>query len=56
MVGVHGLEEPNGEILPMDVWSAYIARATAADLPHGFPEGDSSDFRIHCCDYYNSAF
>jgi len=31
MVGVHGLEEPNGGILPMDVWSAYMARATEGE-------------------------
>ena len=28
LVGVHGLEEPNGETLPMDIWSGYMASAT----------------------------
>jgi hypothetical protein len=56
MVGVHGLEEPNGEILPMDVWSACMTRATAGDLPLGYPEGDSSDFRILYGGYHNSVF
>jgi penicillin-binding protein 1A len=46
MVGVHGLEEPNGERLPMDIWSAYMARATEGDLSLQFPEADSSGLEI----------
>ena len=42
MVGVHGLEEPNGERLPMDIWSSYMARATEGDIPLGFPEPDTA--------------
>ncbi|HEV8044763.1 MAG TPA: transglycosylase domain-containing protein, partial [Rubrobacter sp.] len=46
MVGVHGLEEPNGERLPMDIWSSYMARATEGDLSLQFPEADSSGLEI----------
>ncbi len=49
MVGVHGLQEPNGETLPMDIWSSYMARATAGDLPLQFPEPDTSTFQT----FYN---
>ena len=46
MVGVHGLEEPNGERLPMDIWSSYMARATEGDLALEFPEADASELEI----------
>ena len=41
LVGVHDLQEPNGETLPMDIWSAYMASATAGDLSLEFPEADT---------------
>jgi len=56
MVGVHDLEEPNGEILPMDIWSAYMARATEGDPPLDFPEGDSSDLKVLYGGYYDPVF
>src|SRR5918997_5397674 len=43
LVGVHGLEEPNGETLPMDIWSSYMADATAGDLALEFPEADADE-------------
>jgi membrane peptidoglycan carboxypeptidase len=46
MVGVHGIEEPNGETLPMDIWSAYMARATEGGPTLGFPQGDLNDFKV----------
>ena len=46
MVGVHGLEEPNGERLPMDIWSGYMARATEGDIALEFPEADTADLTI----------
>ncbi len=46
LVGVHGLEEPNGERLPMDIWSAYMAKATEGDLTLDFPQADASDLEI----------
>ncbi len=46
MVGVHGLQEPNGETLPMDIWSLYMAQATADQPPLDFAEADLSHFRI----------
>ncbi len=46
MVGVHGLEEPNGERLPMDIWSGYMARATEGDIALEFPEADTTDLTI----------
>ena len=56
MVGVHGLEEPNGETLPMDVWSAYMARATEGDPTLGFTEGDASDLKVLYGGYYEPVF
>lgn len=56
MVGVHGLEEPNGETLPMDIWSDYMSEATAEDPPLDFPEADLSEFEVSSGDYYFSAF
>ena len=46
LVGVHGLEEPNGETLPMDIWSAYMATATQGDLALDFPEADTDDLDV----------
>ena len=43
LVGVHGLQEPNGETLPMDIWSGYMATATARDLDLEFPEADTGE-------------
>jgi membrane carboxypeptidase/penicillin-binding protein len=56
MVGVHGLEEPNGETLPMDVWSAYMDRATEGDPDLGFPTGDLGEFRVLYGGYYDPVF
>jgi len=47
LVGVHGLEEPNGETLPMDIWSAYMARATEGDLALDFPQADADGLEVH---------
>ncbi|MBA2715146.1 MAG: penicillin-binding protein, partial [Rubrobacteraceae bacterium] len=46
LVGVHGIQEPNGETLPMDIWSGYMAQATAGDLELDFPEADESDLDV----------
>lgn len=46
MVGVHGLEEPNGERLPMDIWSGYMARATEGDMALEFPEADTAGLTV----------
>ncbi len=54
MVGVHGLEEPNGETLPMDIWSSYMSEATAGDQTLDFPEGDLGEFEVTYGDYYFS--
>lgn len=40
MVDVHGLEEVNGSTLPVDLWAAYMTRATAGKTPLGFSEAD----------------
>jgi hypothetical protein len=56
MVGVHGIEEPNGEVMPMDIWSAYMARATEGDPDLGFSEGDSSRMRYLYGGYYQPTF
>jgi hypothetical protein len=52
MAGVHGIEELNGETLPMDIWSSYMAKATERDPPLDFPEADLSGFRIVYGGYY----
>ncbi len=52
MVGVHGIEELNGETLPMDIWSAYMAQATEGEPSLSFPEPDPSRFRFVYGDYY----
>ncbi len=46
MVGVHGLQESNGERLPMDIWSSYMARTTEGDLSLKFPETYTSELEI----------
>jgi penicillin-binding protein 1A len=46
LVGVHGIQEPNGETLPMDIWSDYMAIATAGDLDLDFPEADTDDLYV----------
>ncbi len=44
MTDVHGQPAINGENLPMDVWSLYMARATDGQPVLGFPEVDHSEF------------
>ncbi|HSL01338.1 MAG TPA: transglycosylase domain-containing protein [Rubrobacteraceae bacterium] len=56
MVGVHGLEEPNGETLPMDIWSEYMSEATTEHPPLDFREADLSEFEVSSGEYYFSAF
>jgi penicillin-binding protein 1A len=51
LVGVHGINEPNGETFPMDIWSAYMAEATQGDLSLEFPEADESDMDVLSGDY-----
>ena len=46
MVGVHGIEEPNGETLPMDIWSLYMAEATAGQPQLDFPDADLERYRV----------
>ena len=46
LVGVHGIQEPNGETLPMDIWSDYMAIATDGDLELDFPEADTDDLYL----------
>jgi len=46
LVGVHGIQEPNGETLPMDIWSDYMAIATTGDLDLDFPEADTDDLYV----------
>jgi hypothetical protein len=36
----------------MDIWSAYMSRATEGDPPLGFPEADLSGFRTVYRSYY----
>jgi membrane peptidoglycan carboxypeptidase len=56
MVGVHGLEEPNGETLPMDLWSLYMSETTEGDPPLNFPAADLSEFRVVYGGYYDTTF
>jgi penicillin-binding protein 1A len=56
MVGVHGLEEPNGETLPMDLWSLYMSEATEGDSPLNFPAADLSKFRLVYEGFYDTSF
>jgi penicillin-binding protein 1A len=53
LVGVHGLQEPNGETLPMDIWSGYMAAATQGDLELDFPEADTSELDVLRSSYYS---
>ena len=46
MAGVHGIEELNGETLPLDIWSEYMAQATEGYPNLEFPEADLSEFRV----------
>jgi membrane peptidoglycan carboxypeptidase len=56
MVGVHGIEEPNGETLPMDIWSEYMSDATAKDPSLGFPEANLGAFETSSRDYFFTLF
>ena len=53
LVGVHGLEEPNGETLPMDIWSAYMVRATEGDLALDFPEADAGELEVSAAEGFS---
>ncbi len=44
MRDVHGESVVNGETLPMDIWSAYMAEATAEDSDVGFSRPDRGEF------------
>lgn len=44
MVNVQGLEEVNGQTLPLDIWAAYMQKATAGAAPLNFPEADYDEF------------
>ncbi|MGI8649750.1 MAG: transglycosylase domain-containing protein [Rubrobacter sp.] len=45
MSGVHDIEEAGGERLPLDLWSAYMQRATAEDPPLEFTEANLDRMR-----------
>jgi penicillin-binding protein 1A len=44
MRDVHGESVVNGETLPMDIWSTYMARATSTDPVLDFPRPDQREF------------
>jgi membrane peptidoglycan carboxypeptidase len=44
MLDVHDESVVNGETLPMDIWSAYMAEATAGDPVLEFPRPDRREF------------
>ena len=44
MLDVHDESVVNGETLPMDIWSSYMAEATAEDPVFDFPRPDRSEF------------
>lgn len=44
MLNVHGIDQVNGETLPLDLWSDYMARATEDDPVLGFNEPDLGRF------------
>ena len=44
MLDVHGEDVVNGETLPMDIWSAYMAEATTEDPVLDFPRPDRREF------------
>ena len=46
LVGVHDLQEPDGETLPMDIWSGYMASATAGDLRSSSPKPASERYTL----------
>jgi penicillin-binding protein 1A len=46
MTAIHGIPEVNGETLPLDLWSAYMARATEGEPPIQFPEADWDEFEV----------
>lgn len=46
MVDVHGEPVINGENLPMDLWSRYMAQATAGEPVLDFPASDTSEFKL----------
>jgi penicillin-binding protein 1A len=56
MVGVHGLEEPNGETLPMDLWSIYMSEATEGDPLLNFPAADLSKLRFVHGGFYDNTY
>lgn len=51
MVGVHGLSQVNGENFPLDIWSRYMAQATAGQPVLDFPQADMSKFKIKTSGY-----
>ena len=44
MLDVHDESVVNGETLPMDIWSTYMAEATSGEPVLGFPAPDRSEF------------
>ncbi len=44
MRDVHGESVVNGETLPLDIWSAYMAEATAEDSDVDFSRPDRGEF------------
>jgi hypothetical protein len=44
MLDVHDESVVNGETLPMDIWSAYMAKATAEDPVFEFPRPNRREF------------
>ncbi len=44
MLDVHGQSVVNGETLPMDIWSSYMAEATTEDPIFDFPSPDRREF------------
>lgn len=46
MIGVQGIPEVNGETLPLDLWSRYMALATVGEPPVDFREPDYREFSV----------
>ncbi|MGH3146085.1 MAG: transglycosylase domain-containing protein, partial [Rubrobacter sp.] len=46
MRDIHGERVVNGETLPMDVWSRYMARATEGQPVLDFPAADESELQV----------
>jgi membrane peptidoglycan carboxypeptidase len=44
MTDVHDESVVNGETLPMDIWSTYMAEATRGEPILGFPRSDQREF------------